>query len=96
MGNPAGRINDISSGHSCFPPRPCITGSSNVIINGRLAMRQTDVFKTHCCGKKCHIGQLASGSSTVYINGLQAGRIGDPVSCGDNVMTGSSNVIIGG
>lgn len=96
MSNPAGRIDDISSGHSCFPPRPCVTGSSNVIINSRQAMRVGDLFKVHCCGKKCHEGNLAEGSSTVFINGQQAGRIGDPVSCGDSVMTGSSDVFIGG
>jgi len=36
------------------------------------------------------------GSSSVYINGKAAGRIGDPVSCGGTVAEGSSNVFIGG
>jgi uncharacterized Zn-binding protein involved in type VI secretion len=39
---------------------------------------------------------LASGSSTVYVNGKQIGRVGDPVACGSSVATGSSNVFAGG
>lgn len=92
---PAGRIDDISTGHGCYPPRPCITGSDNVLINNRKAMRVTDKFASHCC-VTCHPGQLSSGSSTVFINSLPAGRIGDRVSCGDFVMTGSNDVLIGG
>ena len=33
---------------------------------------------------------------TVFINGKQAGRIGDPVSCGGEVAEGSGDVFIGG
>jgi len=32
----------------------------------------------------------------VYVNGLQMGRIGDPVACGSTVAEGSSNVFCGG
>ncbi|MBR1602594.1 MAG: PAAR domain-containing protein [Synergistaceae bacterium] len=39
---------------------------------------------------------MAAGSGSVYINGKQAGRIGDPVACGSTVATGSGNVFIGG
>jgi hypothetical protein len=38
---------------------------------------------------------LAYGSPKVYTNNRQQGRIGDPVSCGSRVMTGSPNCIIG-
>lgn len=93
---PAARHADLCTGHGCFPTRPNIQSSPNVIINGRGAHRQTDAWAVHCCGPVCHGGNLASGSRTVIINGLQAGRIGDPVNCGSFVMTGSNNVIIGG
>ena len=57
----------------------------------------SDDYVPHgCSAHSPHIGVIARGSSTVYINNLQAGRIGDPVSCGGAVMEGSSNVIIGG
>jgi uncharacterized Zn-binding protein involved in type VI secretion len=60
--------------------------------------RQTDTWDSHCnhCGSPdCHGGYLASGSPTVLINDLQAGRITDQVNCGSRVQTGSSDVIIG-
>ncbi|WP_415010610.1 PAAR domain-containing protein [Amaricoccus sp.] len=39
---------------------------------------------------------LAAGSSTVFVNGLQLGRIGDPVACGSSVAAGSPDVFAGG
>ncbi len=52
------------SGHACWPPRPNIQGSPNVFVNGIAAHRQSDAWSTHCCGKSCHDGVLAAGSST--------------------------------
>ena len=43
-----------------------------------------------------HTAHIASGSSTVLINGLQAARVGDPIDCGGSVASGSPDVIIGG
>ena len=92
----AARLADICTGHGCWPPRPNVQASPNVIINKRGAHRQSDNWAPHCCPPPCHGGILARGSATVFVNYLQAGRIGDPVSCGSFVATGSSNVIIGG
>ncbi|MBR1658162.1 MAG: PAAR domain-containing protein [Synergistaceae bacterium] len=97
----AARLGDLCTGHECFPPRNSTEGSSDVFINGRPAHRQGDSWETHCCTHPevphgCHAGSLSSGSSTVYVNGKQLGRIGDPVSCGSTVATGSGNVFAGG
>ena len=97
----AARLNDICTGHECWPPRPSIEGSPNVFVNGRPLHRQGDGWDVHCCTHPdcphgCHKSILASGSSTVFVNGKQAGRIGDPVACGGNVATGSENVFVGG
>ena len=91
----AARLHDICTGHGCFPPRPCITASTDVFTNDRGAMRVGDRFDKHCCGPICHDGRLAAGSATVFINNRAAGRITDPVSCGSRVMTASDNVLIG-
>ena len=98
---PAARLADICTGHECFPPRANVEGSKNVFVNGMPLHRQGDGWSVHCCTHPevthgCHGSVLAVGSSTVYINGKQAGRIGDPVACGGNVATGSPNVFIGG
>lgn len=94
MGMPAARKGDYCTGHGCYPPRPNLEGSSDVLINGRPAHREGDRWASHCC-RHCHSSVLEAGSPTVYINGKQAGRIGDPVACGSNIMTGSNNVLIG-
>ena len=97
----AARFNDICTGHECFPPRKNIQASEDVFINLRGAHRQGDAWEVHCCTHPdephgCHSSVLASGSSSVYINGKQAGRIDDPIACGGRVATGSDDVIIGG
>lgn len=96
MGKPAARLNDPQSGHSAFPPSPCNSSSSNVIINGKGVMRVGDTFVKHCATGGCHVPVLAKGSSTVIVNGKQMGRMGDSTACGGVVMIGSSNVIVGG
>ena len=97
----AARLADICTGHECFPPRANIQGSPNVFTNSRPNHRQGDAWGVHCCTHPdvihgCHSSVLASGSSSVYINGKQAGRVDDPVACGGKVATGSGNVFIGG
>lgn len=90
------RIGDFCSGHGCWPPRPSITGSSDVFTNGLNTVRVSDGYLVHCCKYACHPGQLAQGSSSVFVNGLPIGRIGDAVNCGSVAAQGSMNVFAGG
>lgn len=83
------------SGHSCWPPRPNDEASTNVYVNDIGAHREGDHWPSHCCGDSCHDSHLAHGSSSVYVNGKQLGRIGDPVECGSIVIEGSLNVFCG-
>ena len=98
---PVTRKGDICTGHSCFPPRKSTSGSPNVFVNEIPAHRESDSWAAHTCTHSdvphgTHTSVLASGSSTVYANGRQLGRIGDPVACGSSVATGSKNVFAGG
>ena len=86
----------IGTGHGCFPPRANVQGSGDVFVNGIGVHRESDAWGTHCCGSSCHDSELAAGSSTVYANGLQLARVGDPVACGSAVAEGSDNVFAGG
>ena len=95
------RSGDTCTGHDCFPPRAAASGSPSVFVNGKPAHRQGDSWQVHTCTHPetphgSHGGTLASGSSSVYVNGRQLGRIGDPVSCGSTVASGSNNVFAGG
>lgn len=88
------RLGDFSTGHGCWPPRPNDESSSNVYVNGLGVHRKTDHWMPHTC-VSTHDGELSEGSSTVFVNGLECGRIGDPISCGDFVRDGSPNVFCG-
>ncbi len=90
------RLGDVCTGHGCFPPRPSISSSSNVFVNGIPVVRVGDDYAPHGCSNcRPHPGKLASGSATVFVNGRPVGRVGDAVSCGSFVAAGSPDVIIG-
>lgn len=86
------RLGDLSSGHDGFPPRPIISGSNNVFINGIPATTIGDTWAIHCHDSSCHSCNQATGSSKVRINGKQLVRVGDATGCGDVVASGSDNV----
>ncbi|MCF6446151.1 PAAR domain-containing protein [Nereida sp. MMG025] len=96
----ATRLGDIGSGHDChFPPTPSTTASPDVNIDGIAAVRQGDAYAPHACST-CpappHPRSLSGGSSTVFINGKPAGRVGDAISCGGMAGAGSGTISIGG
>jgi uncharacterized Zn-binding protein involved in type VI secretion len=88
------RSGDICSGHGCFPPRPSVTGSETVFIDNLPAHRVGDLWKDHTC-VSVHDSVLAQGSSTVFVNGRNIGRIGDLIACGSTIATGSQTVFAG-
>lgn len=89
------RLGDLCTGHGCYPPRPNVQASSNVIINAKGAHRVGDAWAPHGCGVCVpHSSTQASGSPTVIVNGKALARISDSVACGSSNMEGSSNVII--
>lgn len=92
------RLGDSCTGHGCWPPRPSTGASPNVYANGIAVHRQGDAWAAHTCPSipETHASALAAGSSTVYANGKQVGRIGDPVACGSVVASGSGDVFAGG
>jgi len=71
--------------------------SGDVFVNGKGWSRQGDNNTGHLLpGAPCpgHAAPISSGSSSVYVNGKQAGRVGDPTCT--SVAAGSSNVFAGG
>lgn len=88
------RLGDKCSGHGCWPSRPNNQASTNVFVNSIGVHRKGDSWAVHCC-TTCHSSVLAEGSSSVFINGAECGRIGDPVACGSAVLQGSPNVFAG-
>lgn len=86
------RFGDNCTGHPVCSPRPNDQGSPDHFVNGLPVHRQGDHWTVHCL----HDSALAAGSSTVFTNALQRGRVGDPVACGSSVAEGSPDVFAGG
>lgn len=95
---PVSRLGDICTGHGCWPSRPNVEASPNVFCNNIAVHRQGDAWAAHTCPPipETHASVLAAGSSTVFVNGRQMARIGDPVACGSRVASGSPDVYCGG
>jgi uncharacterized Zn-binding protein involved in type VI secretion len=93
----ATRIGDADVTHCSGMTRA--QGSPDVFVNGIPWSRQGDNNTTHLLpGAICpaHAAPIAVGSTTVFINGKGAGRVGDAISGCTSVAAGSSNVFAGG
>ena len=92
----ATRIGDADVAHCSGMTRAA--GSPNVYVNGIPWSRQGDNNTGHLLpGSPCpgHSAPIASGSSTVKVNGLGAGRVGDGIRGCTAVAAGSPNVFAG-
>ncbi len=95
---PAARTGDLTSHGTPLSPGP---GSPTVLIGGMPAWRATSDF--HTCplftGTVPHVGGVvAMGSTTVFINGMPAARVGDMVVEGgppNSITLGCMTVMIG-
>ena len=81
MGKAIVCVGDYCSG---IPAHVCMSGSSDVFVNGRSVCRKGDILTL---GEK-----LTQGSNSVFVNDIGVARTGDMVSCGFKVISGSSNV----
>ena len=95
----ATRISDADVTHCTTPFRA--QGSPEVLVNGRPWSRQGDINTVHLkpcgCPPCCcpHNASISVGSSTVFVNGRGAGRIGDGIAGCTSVGQGSPNVFAG-
>ena len=88
---------DADVTHCSTPMRSAL--SPDVKVNGTGISRQGDNNTVHLLPPApcpSHAAPIASGSSTVKINGKGCGRIGDAISGCTSVASGSSNVFAGG
>ena len=78
------RIGDADVAHCSGMTRA--VGSSDVFANGIAVSRQSDI----------NTAPITTGSTTVKVNGLGCGRIGDAITACTSVAAGSSDVFAGG
>ncbi|HDM8166668.1 PAAR domain-containing protein [Vibrio harveyi] len=98
MGKATARQGDSDTGHGAYPPRQNTGGSADVFINSKPAHCQGDAWASHCKTVKpydCHGASTAGGSSSVFVNGKALARVGDSVSCGSSIASGSGDVFTG-
>ena len=92
----ATRIGDADVPHCSGMTRA--VGAPNVFVNDIAWSRQGDVNTPHLLPvPPCptHAAPIASGSSTVKVNDVGAGRIGDGISGCTSVAAGSENTFAG-
>lgn len=88
-------LGDLGSDHQGFPPTPVITGSPDVLVDGKPVARVGDALAPHAKPKHPpHPRIIAAGSATVLINGMPAAVTGGAIDCG-GVTIGSGSVIVG-
>ena len=90
------RIGDADVPHCSGMTRA--EGSPNVRVNSIPVSRQGDNNTSHLLpAAVCppHTAPIATGSTTVFINGKGCGRVGDAISGCTSVAAGSPNVFAG-
>ena len=92
----ATRIGDADVPHCSGMTRA--VGSPDVFVNSIAWSRQSDVNTPHLLPPAVcptHAAPIATGSTTVFVNSLGAGRIGDAITSCTSVAAGSPNVFAG-
>ena len=92
----ATRIGDADVPHCSGMTRA--VGSPNVFVNSIAWSRQSDVNTPHLLPPAVcptHAAPIATGSTTVFVNSLGGGRIGDAISSCTSVAAGSPDVFAG-
>lgn len=88
-------IGDLGSAHGGYPATPILSGSPDVLVQGRGVARQGDVLLAHAKPKKgSHGRQIAGGEPSVLVNGRPVAISGCAISCG-GVVIASHSVVAG-
>ena len=92
----------LSTGHGCDSVTTLLTSPNKTTrANSIFCAVQGTITVTHLVPPNVppcpsHAAGIASGSSTVRVNGKGCGRVGDSISGCTSVAAGSSNVFAGG
>ena len=89
----------VNTNHGCDLVTTTWGASPSVFVNGIGVHRQTDLNASHKfpCGDSCcpHQTHIVLGSVMVFANDLGIARVGDFYSGGEEVNSGSINVLAG-
>ena len=92
-------VDSVTTNHDCTGSTTTSGMSDDVIINGTGVHRKTDATVPHPYppNPPCapHAPVIATGSTSVFANGLGVARVGDSYTSSDEVATGSADVFAG-
>lgn len=89
-------LGDLGTDHEGFPPTPVISGSPDVLMDGKPVARMGDPLAMHSKPKHSpHPRAIAGGESSVLINGIPVAVTGSAITCG-GVTIGSGSGVAGG
>lgn len=90
MGIAVCRLGDLSAGHPSHPPRANNSASGKVFADGLGIHRLTDTWLPHPSNPHPGPPQTTiAASGKCFAEGLAVARVGDAISCGDTIGTGS-------
>jgi uncharacterized Zn-binding protein involved in type VI secretion len=97
MAKQIARTTDPISPHSPCGPGQCGVGSSKVLVENKMVYCVGHSTFPHGVPPFCipHVTVLTNGSSKVFVEGKQVGRVGDAHACGVIITSGSSKVMLG-
>lgn len=96
MAKQIARTTDPLSPHSPCSPGQCGVGSSKVMVENKMVYCVGHSTFPHGVGPCIpHVSVLTNGSSKVFVEGKQVGRVGDAHACGVTIVSGSSRVMLG-
>lgn len=97
MAKQIARTTDPISPHSPCGPGQCGVGSSKVLVENKMVYCVGHSTFPHGAPPFCvpHVTVLTNGSSKVFVEGRQVGRVGDAHACGVTIVSGSSKVMLG-
>jgi uncharacterized Zn-binding protein involved in type VI secretion len=98
MSNPTAQLSSPTTGHGCWPSTTICEAAETVIAEGLPVACLGHAAIPHVCivlPFPVHGLVVAEGSQTVIVEGVPAARIGDSMSCGDLIASGSPTVITG-
>ena len=84
-------VGDWGCAHDGFAATPILSGSPNVLLQGRAVARQGDPLLAHRKSKRgAHPRRIAGGIASVLINGHPVAVSGCAVNCGGVLLACSS------
>ncbi len=90
---PAARVGDLTN----HPGTIIGPGNPTVLIEGQPVCTLGDMHSCSFPGTPPHPpSPIVTGSSSVFIGGRPAARLGDMTACGATIITGATQVLIGG